>query len=476
MSLVSVSAKAKTLLSSFTIKLFVWFWLIAIISIISTRLISQQLSSDSFSNVTVQPPSHNELSQLRKTAKRIERSKFKSIDALLTTEHKKLARIPFAIWFKNTEDDARAISLSPLPRKIQKILTNYLSETEFTQPQTSIFSHTQVIGPVIIHINNQTYQLFISRKTHKRSIGQLVNSLPYWVRIATPTLISFILCLLLAHSFSKPVRLIKTATAKLGQGDFDTRVQGVSKLNGELGQLANSFNNMAEQLQQNQSAQRRLLGDISHELRSPMTRLQMAIGLAQQDSTTPQAREQYLERCQREVSRLDHMIENVLALSRLENTLHIKESEQINLNSLVQSIVNDEQFVADKKSIRIEFNAADNITLFADQTLLTSAISNILSNAVKYSPTHNVITVDLSSENKEVTLVVSDCGEGVPEAALTELFTPFYRVNLARDRNTGGTGLGLAIAKQAIVSHQGKIFAKNNATKGLSVIMQLPYL
>ena len=272
------------------------------------------------------------------------------------------------------------------------------------------------------------------------------------------------------------MRLIKKATTSLGQGDFSTRVKGVSQLSGELGQLANSFNTMAEQLQQTQSAQRRLLGDVSHELRSPMTRLQMALGLAQQKSTTEQAREQYLHRCQKEITRLDQMIENVLVLSRLENTIQTAESQQVNLNKLVQDIIIDEQFVADEKSINIEMNFSDEICMLADQNLLASAISNVLTNAVKYSPEESIINVSLSINKHNVNLIISDSGNGVPEEALEQLFTPFYRVNLARDRNTGGTGLGLAIAKQAIIAHQGKIFAKNNSTKGLSVIIQLPYL
>lgn len=471
---ISISAKMKTLLSSFTIKLFVWFWLIAITSVVSTRFISQQLSNESLSKVVSQIPKQKELNQLQKIAKRIERSKFETFDELLTTDNKKFTRIPFNIWLKNTKNNAKVVSLFPLPPKFHRTVANYLNEKTFTKPQTSLFSHTQLIGPAIIHINEQSYQLFISRKIHRRNIGQIVQSLPYWVRITIPTLISFILCLLLAHSFSKPVRLIKKAATKLGQGDFDTRVDGVSQLNGELGQLANSFNKMAAQLQQNQSAQQRLLGDVSHELRSPMTRLQMALGLAQQESTTKQAREQYLQRCQREIERLDHMIENVLALSRLENTLHTVESEQVNFIALVKNIINDEQFIANKKSIIIKMNTPNDMIISADQTLLTSAISNVLSNAVKYSPEQSTIEVTLSIDKHNVTLIISDCGDGVPEQALVRLFTPFYRVNLARDRSTGGTGLGLAIAKQAILSHHGEIFAKNNATKGLSVIIRLP--
>jgi len=231
---------------------------------------------------------------------------------------------------------------------------------------------------------------------------------------------------------------------------------------------------MAEQLQQNQSAQQRLLGDVSHELRSPMTRLQMALGLAQQDSTTKLAREQYLQRCQLELERLNQMIEDALVLSRLENTLQTIEKKHLNFTALVQKIIHEEQFIADDKSIKIVLNSTVIVELLGDHNLLFSAISNVVTNAVKYSPKHSKVELSLSVKDQFVSLVICDNGIGVPPESLTELFTPFYRVNIPRDRKTGGTGLGLAIAKQAIVTHQGNIFAKNNNTNGLSVTIELP--
>ncbi len=231
---------------------------------------------------------------------------------------------------------------------------------------------------------------------------------------------------------------------------------------------------MAEQLQKNQTAQQRLLGDVSHELRSPMTRLQMALGLAQQESTTQSAREQYLQRCQLEIERLNQMIEDALALSRLENTLKTIEKKNLNFTALVQKIIQEEQFVANETSIQITLSAEKAIELAGDHNLLFSAISNVITNAVKYSPDNSIVEVSLSINEEFATLVICDNGIGVPKASLGELFTPFYRVNLARDRKTGGTGLGLAIAKQAIIAHQGNIFAKNNKVKGLSVTIQLP--
>ena len=140
----------------------------------------------------------------------------------------------------------------------------------------------------------------------------------------------------------------------------------------------------------------------------------------------------------------------------------------------MQKIIHEEQFVADEKSIKIVLNSTVIVELLGDHNLLFSAISNVVTNAVKYSPEHSKVELALSVKDQFVSLVICDNGIGVPPESLTELFTPFYRVNLARDRKSGGTGLGLAIAKQAIVTHQGNIFAKNNENKGLSVIIQIP--
>lgn len=471
---IKTPTKIKAFFSSFSIKLFTWFWLIAITSIFSTRFISHQISNDAYNTVVSEVPMHEELRQLHNTARKIKRSKIQNIEQLLQEKIQRFTKGPFNIWFKSIDDKPTVSSLFLLPPRHQQALTYYLDKEVFDQPITSNFSHTRLIGPVLIDINQQQYQLFISRKQHKRNFGRIVQELPSWIRIAIPVLISFILCLLLARSFSKPIATIKKAATELGKGNLATRVNGVTKRSDEVGQLANSFNQMAEQLQQNQSAQQRLLGDVSHELRSPMTRLQMSLGLAQQESTTEAAREKYLQRCELEVSRLNQMIEDALVLSRLENTLQTIKKDPINLTTLVQKAVQEEQFIANEKSIQIEFNSTATIELLGDANLLLSAISNVITNAVKYSPEHSTVKVSLSVNNQLVSLVISDNGTGVPPESLTELFTPFYRVSLARDRKTGGTGLGLAIAKQAIDAHQGKIFAKNNEIQGLSVTIQLP--
>ena len=464
----------KVFFSSFTIKLFMWFWLIAITSIFTTRFISQQLSSDTYHKAVSQPSRQAELRQLNRTAKKIEHSRLISIHELRQANPKHFIKTPFNLWFKPIGENSTVTSLFTLSPRHHRTVSRYINEQTFDKASTTLLAHTRLIGPVVIKINKQPYQLFISRKQHKRNFGQLVQELPSWVRVATPVIISFILCLLLARSFSKPIAAIRKATTELGKGNLATRVNDITQRKGELGQLANSFNKMAEQLQQNQSAQQRLLGDVSHELRSPMTRLQMALGLAQQESTTNTARKQYLQRCELEIERLNQMIEEALALSRLENSLQTLKKDVIDFTKLVQNIVTEEQFIANEKAITIELNSTLNVKVLGDHNLLFSAISNVVTNAVKYSPEDSTVSLTLTKNEQLVSLVINDNGIGVPPESLTELFTPFYRVNLARDRKTGGTGLGLAIAKQAIIAHQGNIFAKNNDTKGLSVTIQLP--
>jgi len=481
----SITSTIRRFFASITIKLFIWFWLIAIISIASTRFISQQLSNEAFNKAAVQTATFNELKQLGRVQKHIKHYKVDSITSLKNSPLQKLSKRPINIWIKSI-NQADAQSLFLLPGKHQQAIEQYVNNHQLDKPETHLFFHTRLIGPRTITIENKQYQVFISKKRHRHNFGQLMQQLPTWARFGIPAFISFVLCLLLAKSFSRPIRTMQHAASNIGNGDFSTRVNKVSERGDELGQLASSFNLMAEQLELNQSAQRRLLGDVSHELRSPMARLQMALGLAQQEATTEQAREKYLQRCQIEIERLEKMVADVLSLSRLENTLQGLEIEKIDINSLLTNIVSDEQFTADNKAITITISSDQDIAINADRALITSAISNVLSNAVKYSPDNSGIIVSVSKKQQRLMLTIIDSGHGVPEEALPKLFSPFYRVNLARDRKTGGTGLGLAIAKQAIIAHQGTITAKNIidsqnnentlSVAGLSVTIELPCL
>jgi two-component system sensor histidine kinase CpxA len=288
--------------------------------------------------------------------------------------------------------------------------------------------------------------------------------------------ISFLACWLLAKTFTKPLIAIQKASENIGEGKLATRITKFDKRSDEFGTLARSFNQMAEQLENNITAHQRLLGDVSHELRSPLTRLQLAVALAEKNMGNNIEQQKHLNRCETEVDRLDEMIADVLTLSRLEHNQTVFAADDVDLSTLVTQVVNDCQYFATSKGVTIALKTQAHCVLLADNKLLSSAISNVVNNAVKYSPKGKVVMVELSQKNEQIMLSVSDQGPGVPNEMIAKLFTPFFRVADARDRNSGGTGLGLAIAQQAIIFHHGEIIAQNQESSGLKVIITLPTL
>lgn len=466
--------KIKTLLSSIKVKLFCWFWLIAILSILTTRFIITQLSND----ILTLAPHEGDRGHLHNISRRVIRAQPADILDFLENFHRKgrfKMKRPFGtppeLWIKEmTSGELLTSSANHLPA-----LKNYLSGKNFTELKTYQFPELRLTGPQKISLNNKDYQFFVAVKENRKHFTMLFFSqLPPWVRITLPLVISFIFCWLLARNLSKPLLSMRNVANRLGDGDLSVRVNDAAKRNDELGSLAKSFNQMAQKLELSLQAQKRLLGDVSHELRSPMTRLQIALGLAQKSSKDPANLNKHLQRCETEVHRLDQMIADVLALSRLENALHQLHFAKLDLVGLLDILLQDAQFTADEKSIKLQVETEKNSPLKADSQLIASAISNVLGNAVKYSPKGSSINVKLKHQGKSCVLSIADTGPGVPEHALEQLFDPFYRVAEARDRQTGGTGLGLAIAKQAILAHQGQISAKNNDSGGLTVTIQLP--
>jgi two-component system sensor histidine kinase CpxA len=290
-------------------------------------------------------------------------------------------------------------------------------------------------------------------------------------------MISFLSCWLLAKSFTNPLIAIQKASKDIGEGKLATRITKFDQRSDEFGTLARSFNQMAEQLENNITAHQRLLGDVSHELRSPLTRLQLAVALAEKNMGNNIEQQKHLHRCETEVDRLDEMIADVLTLSRLEHNHNSFPADDIDIMHLVEHVVNDCQYFASSKNVTIDLKSEVNCLLLADSKLLASAISNVVNNAVKYSPNDQVVTLELSQNNAQIILSISDHGPGVPDEMIEKLFIPFFRVADGRERSSGGTGLGLAIAQQAIIFHQGEIIAQNQtSSSGLNVIITLPTL
>jgi two-component system sensor histidine kinase CpxA len=280
-----------------------------------------------------------------------------------------------------------------------------------------------------------------------------------------------VVCYALALYLTSPIRKLREATQKLADGDLHTRVAPrVGRRRDELADLARDFDIMAERIESLITSQQRLARDISHELRSPLARLNVALEIAKQKST--KETEPLLERIETESSRLNEMISRLLTLSRLESGAVDVERVRLDLAELVRDVAADAEFEAHAKGKFVEVLSADRCTVIGSEDLLRSAIENVLRNAVRYAPDRSVVEVSLSAKNGRAILQVADKGGGVSEEELPNLFRPFYRIGESRERKTGGIGLGLAIAERAIKAHKGTITARN-ANGGLTIEIAL---
>lgn len=287
------------------------------------------------------------------------------------------------------------------------------------------------------------------------------------LRLAGLLVTGTLLCYLLALYLAAPIRKLRDATRSLSSGDLQTRVaNGVVHRRDELGDLARDFNEMAERIESLVTTQQRLNRDISHELRSPLARLNVALEIAKQKSnkeTIP-----ILDRIEAESNRLNEMISRLLILAKLESGSEEVEPVRVDLAELVHDVAADADFEAKANGKAVEVSSADPCVVLGSENLLRSAIENVLRNAVRYTAEGTKVDVSLKASNGSAVVRVCDHGGGVPEDELSNLFRPFYRVGEARDRKTGGIGLGLAIAERAVKAHKGTITAQN-ANGGLMI-------
>lgn len=277
---------------------------------------------------------------------------------------------------------------------------------------------------------------------------------------------------LLAWYVSRPIGHLRWAFDAAAQGRLDIRVQPrMGARRDEIADLGRDFDRMVRQLQNLVASQRRLLHDVSHELRSPLARLQAAAGLARRD---PAKVDDLLDRVERESVRLDGLIEQMLTLSRLEADTDPEQSETIDLSELVAAVVDDARLEAQAAGRSVHFEGEARALVAARVEALHRACENVIRNAVKFTAQGTCVEVRVTAPpaDGQVLLIVSDRGPGVAPAELEAIFTPFRRGSNSRD--TSGFGLGLAIARQAVVLHGGTIRATNREGGGLEIVMALP--
>ena len=309
--------------------------------------------------------------------------------------------------------------------------------------------------------------------------------------IGIAVITSGLVCYLLAWSMTSPVTRLRRAAQSLAAGDLSARTGApVSGRRDEMTELMRDFDRMAERIEGLVDSQSRLLKDVSHELRSPLARLSVALGLARQRATPVVAPEleSSLNRIELEADRLNQLIQRLLTISRLESGTDGLRKTTLSLRELVEQVAHDAEYENPGRGCRVTSpvdmlvdmpaDAADEFLVEADSNLLRSAVENVIRNATRYTAEGTTVEVRLerqqAANGQEIVVRVLDSGPGVPDEALQKIFEPFYRLDDARNRQTGGAGLGLSIADRAIRLHGGQLRASNRKEGGLEVEIRIP--
>lgn len=288
-----------------------------------------------------------------------------------------------------------------------------------------------------------------------------------WLRVGLAALISGLVCFGLSRLMTNRLKELQMASRRLANGELDTRLQVRERGGDETDELARDFNCMAGQLQERIQAQKRLLGDVSHELRSPLARLRIALALAEKNGEN---NEQYLRRIEQEAERLEDLIGQLLSSQERDITL----DSHIDLVPLLEQLCADANFEGHGQGKQVLFYP-DIAQAIVDSSgdLLQKIFDNILRNALTHTPPNSQVTVTLTNSTQEYHIAIEDRGPGVPQEDLGNIFGEFFRVDSARTRESGGYGLGLAIARRSVLLHGGRIRASNTAS-GLKIIVSLP--
>jgi two-component system, OmpR family, sensor histidine kinase CpxA len=287
-------------------------------------------------------------------------------------------------------------------------------------------------------------------------------------------LVSGGICYLLTRYLTGPVLRLRAAARRLAEGDLTARAADRRPRRDEIGELVRDFNFMAGRVEGLVTSQRQLISDISHELRSPLARINATLGLARQRI----GQNVLLDRLERDAERLNEMIGRLLTVARLDMTAASPELRRTDLHALLSDVVADAEWEARERECRVELASDGQCAIAANPDLLRSAVENVIRNAIRYTERGTTVEVRLEcgedDEGDLAVIRVADRGPGVPPAELSNIFRPFYRVADARDRESGGAGLGLAIAERVARVHSGSVRAENRAGGGLEVVLSLP--
>jgi two-component system sensor histidine kinase CpxA len=384
-----------------------------------------------------------------------------------------------------TEPFSRTFVIEPSGREmLGRPLPSFLRAPGENGTPGSATSPAGPISPVggalvLVGANGDTWHVLVG-PLHKtpRLFGELEQPGVPGATLLLALVISAVVCFLLARYLVAPVDRLRHAMRRMAAGDLDVRVsQTMQGRQDDLGLLAADLDVMAERVRNLLETKQQLLRDVSHELRSPLARLQLALSLARRDDNPA---ERHLARIACEADRLEQLIARTLKLARLERPTASLERKRVDIGGLLETIAADVAIEADAHGCTVSLQSEHGLEVWGDLELLRSSFENIIRNAVRYSPAGTQVGITArrmhaAAQPQEcVEIIVYDHGPGVPEKDLELIFEPFYRVDAARDRAGGGEGLGLAIAARAVGLHNGHIEARNRHDGGLVVSVVLP--
>ncbi|WP_370244543.1 ATP-binding protein [Alteromonas abrolhosensis] len=437
-------------------RLFLWFWATFIV----TSLLAIWGSRLFFEDLQVVQIKPREVEDLNQAIERMQRERFQSVPL-----HEALDRNSRGIRGRLVAVDIRDNRLvsgggPPLRDNDKEDLLRLVNQTSPIAVKRGAF---KILGPVFFERDNSRFALFaVKLDMPEKQTPPVLLFLA--IALITTTLLSW----LFAKTLTNPILHIQGSAKRLASGDWQTRVGKAAKRQDELGQLARDFNKMAEQLESMWGAQKRLLADVSHELRSPLARLQMALGLAHQQNVDPAT----LSRVEREADRMEALVSQLLTLSRAEAGEATMQKHALSL--VLNDVLTDANFEAANKNKQLRIDDIPKKTVVIDSMMFCRAVENVLRNAIRHSKL--VTHIAFSEDAQHWYIHITDDGDGLTSEECERIFSPFYRATLARERESGGVGLGLSIAKAAVELHHGRIIAEPSERGGLRVTMSFPKL
>ncbi len=443
---------------SIFIKIFFGFWLVTIAILGSWQLAVQYFDSMSFTGVEHRPGDGSPQRRVLRLIWALENSPANALPKLIADGRDKHG---VEIWMLDESgQDLLQRSVPPDAAELAQRLQRGRRRAFKLTGEHYLAAHA------IVRPDQRRWRVVMALPPPPHRVLGVLGANP-WLRLILAMVISGLACWALSRLMTNRLRELQQASRLLAEGDLGARIKVRSRGGDETDELARDFNTMADQLEARIQAQRQLLRDVSHELRSPLARMRVALALAMD---APEKRTDYLSRLDQETERLEELISQLLSSQQSDLTL----DKHIDLVALLQQLCADASFEGKADNKRVTLQATlDQAVVASSADLLLKSFENLIRNALHHTPVGTSVAVHLTLDGDHYRVDIEDAGPGVPDEELQRIFDEFYRVDTARSREEGGYGLGLAITRRAIEQHRGQVQASNTG-HGLRLTVKLP--